>query len=154
MQCMHLSKLHQIFYACCLWPWFDPPMGITAICYMFPILQMTSCFSIMGPVMQAVQVGCKLKVTHQGAAQDCGEVLMCVIGLLRLQHCFLLTTATPSTCGLVGVRPSQTTPRVWLLALLMLGSLPPRSVPWGQHSTTAVVCCHIAIMLCSWFVGW
>jgi len=36
--------------------------------YIQPFLLMTSCFLIMGFVVEATQVVCKLKVTHQGAA--------------------------------------------------------------------------------------
>jgi len=42
--------------------------GSVTVCFELAVFWMMSCFSIMGPMVQATQVGCKLKVTHQGAA--------------------------------------------------------------------------------------
>jgi len=43
----HTSILHKIFFCTChLWPWLTPPDN-NAICYVLPVLWMTSCFHIM-----------------------------------------------------------------------------------------------------------
>jgi len=39
----HTAKLHQIFGACCFWPWFRP--SLRALRY---VMWITSCFHIMG----------------------------------------------------------------------------------------------------------
>jgi len=44
----HTSKLHQIFCACCLWPWLGPLASLYTL-YVLPVLWITSCFLIIGP---------------------------------------------------------------------------------------------------------
>ena len=48
----HMSKFHQIFYACYLWLWFDLPRKTLQLCYVLPVFWMTSCFHLMEPMDQ------------------------------------------------------------------------------------------------------
>jgi len=44
----HMSELHQIFDACCLWPWFGPSvMALWYVVHILPVLRMTLRFQIM-----------------------------------------------------------------------------------------------------------
>jgi len=44
----HTTKLYEIFCTRQLWPWLGPPLTNTAICYVLPVLWMTSCLPIVG----------------------------------------------------------------------------------------------------------
>jgi len=55
----HKFRLHQIFYACY-------SLGSVTVRYVLPALWMTSYFSMLGFVAHTTQVGCELKMTHQG----------------------------------------------------------------------------------------
>jgi len=33
-----------------VWPWLSPPLMTNALHYILPVLRMTSCFCVMGPV--------------------------------------------------------------------------------------------------------
>jgi len=44
----HVSRLHEIFCACYLWPWLGPHLTTMQLCYVLLVLRMTSCFPIMG----------------------------------------------------------------------------------------------------------
>ena len=44
------AEVHQIFCACCLWPWLGPPFW-RSICYVLPVLRMTSWARIKHDVM-------------------------------------------------------------------------------------------------------
>jgi len=57
------SKLYKILCTRYLWPWVGPTLAVLQ-CVMY--LRTTSYFPIMGPIVQATQVGCKL---NQGAAR-------------------------------------------------------------------------------------
>jgi len=47
----HTSKLHEIFCMCCLWLWSDLLCSDhDAICYVLPILLMSTCFHITGQI--------------------------------------------------------------------------------------------------------
>ena len=58
----HKFKVHQLFCACCSWAvvmaWSSSHSIV--IRYVLPVVWMTSCLRIMGPMVQAVHVGCKL----------------------------------------------------------------------------------------------
>ena len=61
-----------------LWPWLGPPLAAlrcVAICYVFPVLFITSCLPTVYQAY-ALQVGrlSVLKMTHQVAAPDLGEI--------------------------------------------------------------------------------
>ena len=63
-----VSKLHEIFCTCYLWPWLGPALTTDSpISYVLPVLWMTSCLHIIGEAKAAALIGRILKLTQHGA---------------------------------------------------------------------------------------
>jgi len=67
----HVSKHHEIFCTCFMWPWLGLPL--TTIHYVLPDSWMTSYFHIMGQIqLQAWNLWCYLfNITHQVTVLNC-----------------------------------------------------------------------------------